>query len=297
MDGNFWLEEYSGKPHTPVSSKRKAKSKKLEFIGWGSKPLIEFLDSIGKDTAEKISQHDVTDIIGKYINENNLINPAKKKRVICDEKLYSLFGRKTIGRIKVYDLLETHYAENQDSWGDDFLFSSGEENPGEEKKGLRLEKKVEEQKGFSLEKKTYQKKRVIETPKNGFAAIIPENIKLVYLKKSLVLDLLKDFESFKDKVVDSFVRIKSDPKSFLQKNSHQLVLVKGMKVSGNNDVNTDIVLQVSNSVKDVKISMLSDADFSQEECEDLHQRIKRGLLKRPTVVSSCTFCIIHDITF
>ncbi|KAE8716589.1 SWIB/MDM2 domain,Plus-3,GYF, putative isoform 2 [Hibiscus syriacus] len=287
MDGIFWLEEYSGKPHTSVSLKRKAKSKKLEFIGWGSKPLIEFLDSIGKDTTEKISQHDVSDIIGKYINENNLINPAKKKRVICDEKLYYLFGRKTINRIKVYDLLETHYAENLDAWDDDFLFSSGEENLGEEQKGL------------SLEKKTYQKKRIFETPKNGFAAIVPENIKLVYLKKSLVLDLLKDFESFEAKVVDSFVRIKSDPKSFLQKNSHQLVLVKGMKrVSVNNDVNTDVVLQVSNFVKDVKISMLSDDDFSQEECEDLHQRIKKGLLKRPTIAElEAKAQILHaDIT-
>ncbi|KAK8615809.1 hypothetical protein V6N13_017386 [Hibiscus sabdariffa] len=286
MDGIFWLEEYSGKPLTPVGLKRKAKSKKMEFIGWGSKPLIEFLNSIGKETTEKISQHDVTDIIGKYINDNNLINPAKKKRVICDERLYSLFGRKTIGRIKVYDLLETHYAENQDAWGDDFLFSSEEENLGEEHKDM------------SLEKRTYQKKRVFETPKLGFAAIIPENIKLIYLKKSLVLDLLKDFESFEAKVVDSFVRIKSDPKSFLQKNSHQLVLVKGMKVSGSNDVNTDIVLQVSNFVKDVKISMLSDDDFSQEECEDLHQRMKKGLLKRPTVAElEAKARILHaDIT-
>ncbi|KAL4363946.1 hypothetical protein GQ457_04G008390 [Hibiscus cannabinus] len=286
MDGIFWLEEYSGKPLTPVGLKRKAKSKKLEFIGWGSKPLIEFLNSIGKETTEKISQHDVTDIIGKYINDNNLINPAKKKRVICDERLYSLFGRKTIGRIKVYDLLETHYAENQDAWGDDFLFSSEEENLGEEHKDM------------SLEKRTYQKKRVFETPKLGFAAIIPENIKLIYLKKSLVLDLLKDFESFEAKVVDSFVRIKSDPNSFLQKNSHQLVLVKGMKVSGSNDVNTDIVLQVSNFVKDVKISMLSDDDFSQEECEDVHQRMKKGLLKRPTVAElEAKAQILHaDIT-
>ncbi|PPR96753.1 hypothetical protein GOBAR_AA23920 [Gossypium barbadense] len=243
MAGNaasiFWLEEYSGKSLTPVGSKRKAKSKKLEFNGWGSKPLIEFLESIGKDTTEKISQHDVSDIIGKYINDNNLTNPAKKKRVLCDERLYSIFGRKTISRIKVYDLLETHYLENQDAWDDDFFFSSEEENL--------------------------------------------ENIKLVYLKKSLVLDLSKDFGSFEAKVVDSFVRIKSDPNNFLQKNSHQLVLVKGMKVSGNNDVNADILLQVSNFVKDVRISMLSDDDFSQEECEDLHQRMKKGLLKRPTI--------------
>ncbi|MBA0828646.1 hypothetical protein Goarm_013294 [Gossypium armourianum] len=290
MAGNaasiFWLEEYSGKPLTPVGSKRKAKSKKLEFNGWGSKPLIEFLESIGKDTTEKISQHDVSDIIGKYINDNNLTNPAKKKRVLCDERLYSIFGRKTISRIKVYDLLETHYLENQDAWDDDFFFSSEEENLGEEKKCLRLEKK------------TYQKKRGFETPKSCFAAIIPENIKLVYLKKSLVLDLSKDFGSFEAKVVDSFVRIKSDPNNFLQKNSHQLVLVKGMKkVSGTNDVNADILLQVSNFVKDVRISMLSEDDFSQEECEDLHQRMKKGLLKRPTVVSSCTFCTIHNITF
>ncbi|GMJ13262.1 hypothetical protein like AT5G08430 [Hibiscus trionum] len=69
------------------------------------------------------------------------------------------------------------------------------------------------------------------------------------------------------------------------------------KVSGNNDVNTD-VLQVSNSVKDVKISMLSDDDFSQEECEDLHQRVKKGLLKRPTVAElEAKARILHaDIT-
>ncbi|XWS29963.1 hypothetical protein CRYUN_Cryun24cG0076100 [Craigia yunnanensis] len=281
----FWLEEYSGKPPTSVSLKRKARSKKLEFVGWGSKSLIEFLDSIGKDTTKQISQHDVTDIIGKYVNENNLLHPAKKKRVLCDERLHSIFGRKTISRIKVYDLLETHYAENQDAWDDAFFFSSEEENL------------CEEQKGLSLERKTYPKKKVFETPKSCFAAIVPDNIKLVYLKKSLVLDLLKDFESFEAKVVGSFVRIKSDPNYFLQKNSHLLVLVKGLKkASGNNDNN--ILLQVSNFVKDVSISMLSDDNFSQEECEDLHERVKTGSLKRPTVVDlEAKTRILHaDIT-
>ncbi|XVE86428.1 hypothetical protein DITRI_Ditri18aG0033500 [Diplodiscus trichospermus] len=290
MDENtapeFWLEEYSGKTLSSVSLKRKAKSKKLEFVGWGSKPLIEFLESIGKDTSKQISQHDVTDIIGKYVNDNNLIHRGKKKRIVCDERLYSIFGRKTISRIKVYDLLETHYAENQDAWDDDLFFSSEEDNL------------CEEQKGLSLERKTPPKKNVFETPKSCFAAIVPDNIKLVYLKKSLVQDLLKDFESFEAKVVGSFVRIKSDPNYFLQKNSHQLVLVKGLKkTSGNND-NTDILLQVSNFVKDVSISMLSDDNFSQEECEDLHQRIKNGSLKRLTVVElEAKAQILHaDIT-
>ncbi|XVF60954.1 hypothetical protein PTKIN_Ptkin08bG0089200 [Pterospermum kingtungense] len=282
----FWLEEYSGKPLTSVSLKRKAKSKKLEFVGWGSKPLIEFLESIGKDTSKQISQHDVTDLIVKYVNEKNLLHPAKKKRILCDERLFSVFGRKTISRIKVYDLLETHFAENQDAWDDDFFLSSEEENL------------CEEQKCTSLEKKVYQKKKVFETPKSCFAAIVPDNIKPVYLKKSLVQDLLKDFESFEAKVVGSFVRIKSDPNYFIQKNSHQLVLVKGLKKVSGNDDNTNILLQVSNFVKDVSISMLSDDNFSQEECEDLHQRVKNGLLRRPTVVElEAKARILHaDIT-
>lgn len=211
----FWLEEHSGKPATPASLKRKVRSRKLEFVGWGSKPLIEFLESIGKDTTKQISQHDVTDIIRKYVNDNNLVHPAKKKRILCDERLYSIFGRKAIGRMKVYDLLETHYAENQDAWSDGFSSMSDEDDVGEE------------QKSVISERKAYQKKKVIETPKSCFAAIVQDNIKLVYLKKSLVQDLLKDPERFEAKVVGSFVRIKSDPNYYLQQNSHQLVLVKG----------------------------------------------------------------------
>ncbi|EOX92752.1 Binding protein, putative isoform 1 [Theobroma cacao] len=283
----FWLEEHSGKPATPASLKRKVRSRKLEFVGWGSKPLIEFLESIGKDTTKQISQHDVTDIIRKYVNDNNLVHPAKKKRILCDERLYSIFGRKAIGRMKVYDLLETHYAENQDAWSDGFSSMSDEDDVGEE------------QKSVISERKAYQKKKVIETPKSCFAAIVQDNIKLVYLKKSLVQDLLKDPERFEAKVVGSFVRIKSDPNYYLQQNSHQLVLVKGLKkASGNNDINTDILLQVSNFVKDVNLSMLSDDNFAQEECEDLHQRVKNGLLKRLTIVElEAKARILHeDIT-
>ncbi|EOX92753.1 SWIB/MDM2 domain,Plus-3,GYF, putative isoform 2 [Theobroma cacao] len=189
--------------------------------------------------------------------------------------------------MKVYDLLETHYAENQDAWSDGFSSMSDEDDVGEE------------QKSVISERKAYQKKKVIETPKSCFAAIVQDNIKLVYLKKSLVQDLLKDPERFEAKVVGSFVRIKSDPNYYLQQNSHQLVLVKGLKkASGNNDINTDILLQVSNFVKDVNLSMLSDDNFAQEECEDLHQRVKNGLLKRLTIVElEAKARILHeDIT-
>ncbi|XP_024436739.1 uncharacterized protein LOC7483594 isoform X2 [Populus trichocarpa] len=55
------------------------------------------------------------------------------------------------------------------------------------------------------------------------------------------------------------------------------------KTSINGEVNSDILLQLSNRVSDVSISKVSENDFSEEECQDLHQRVKDGLLRRPTV--------------
>ncbi|XP_057996427.1 uncharacterized protein At5g08430 isoform X2 [Hevea brasiliensis] len=270
----FWMEEHAGKLYVPVGMKRKARTRKLEFVGWGSRPLIEFLESIGKDTSKQISQYDVTAIINKYVNDHNLHHPAKKKRILCDEWLLSLFGRKTIARNKIYEMLGTHFAENQADSDDDFLYSSEEEDSA-----------CQQQKNLTSERKTYIKKKVLEAPKSCFAAIIPDNIKLVHLKRSLVQDLLKEPETLEGKIVGSFVRVKSDPNDYLQKNSHMLVQITGLKKGPeSNDKGAEIVLQVSNFMKDVHISMLSDDNFSEAECEDLRQRIKDGLLKRPTLV-------------
>ncbi|KAH9718750.1 hypothetical protein KPL71_022338 [Citrus sinensis] len=284
----LWVPEYD-EPLSPqlTNLKRRGRSKKVKFDGWGSIPLIEFLQSLGKDTTQQISRYDVTDIINKYVNENKLVHSVKKKRVVSDERLLSLFGKKSFLRIKIYDLLEAHYAENQFESDDDFLFSSDEEN--------NL---------FSSEKqksrKVPLKKLCLETPKSCWAAIVPDNIKLVYLKRSLVQDLLKDSETFECKVVGSFVRVKSDPNDYLQKNSHQLLQVIGTKkVPGTDDKSTEILLKVSNFVKDIRIATLSDDNFSEEECEDLRQRVKDGLLKRPTVqelmirMSRLSFSVVY----
>lgn len=269
----LWVPEYD-EPLSPqlTNLKRRGRSKKVKFDGWGSIPLIEFLQSLGKDTTQQISRYDVTDIINKYVNENKLVHSVKKKRVVSDERLLSLFGKKSFLRIKIYDLLEAHYAENQFDSDDDFFFSSDEENnlfSSENQKS----------------RKVPLKKLCLETPKSCWAAIVPDNIKLVYLKRSLVQDLLKDSETFECKVVGSFVRVKSDPNDYLQKNSHQLLQVIGTKkVPGTEDKSTEILLKVSNFVRDIRIATLSDDNFSEEECEDLRQRVKDGLLKRPTVV-------------
>ncbi|KAF9684153.1 hypothetical protein SADUNF_Sadunf04G0088100 [Salix dunnii] len=280
--GDFvWMEEYTDGPPmfapTP-SSKRKARTpRKLEFAGWGSTHLIEFLQSIGTGTVNQISQHDVTAIINKYVKDNNLLHPTKKKRVLCDEWLLSIFGRKTINRIRIYDLLEPHFAENKVGSDDDFFDTTDDDEDNNA---------YHRHKCSASDRKCHSKEKVVEAPKSCFAAIVPDNIKLVYLKRILVRDLVKNNpETFQSKIVGSFVRIKSDPNDYLQKNSHMLVQVTGLAQSSRpNGIDTEILLEVSNYMKDVCISMLSDDNFSKEECEDLNQRVRDGSLKRPTIV-------------
>lgn len=215
MKDNFWVEESIGKPFVCNKRKRRVGKRKIEFVGWGSKPLIEFLEVIGQDTKEKHSRHAVAGFIAKYINEKCLFSAEKKKKVFCDERLFALFGKKSVSRIKVYDLLEEHFAENHDDSDDELLDSSDDEDY-REKSSLGLKNNP-----------IGQMKKVPKIPKSCFAAIIPENIKLIYLKKSLVKELLNFPESFEFKIVGSFVRMKSDPNDIFQKNPFQLQQVIG----------------------------------------------------------------------
>ncbi|KAI4326174.1 hypothetical protein MLD38_031512 [Melastoma candidum] len=249
-----WKGQYADPSYAPPQAKRKSRHHKKEFIGWGSRELIAFLKSVGIDTSQVISQQDVSRIITKYVNDNGLINSAKKKRIVCDENLLSLFGKKGILKNKVYDLLGSHYAENHDD------SESAEDLPwGSDVNDVSVERK-----GNLSEGQPKPKRQVVERPKSCFAAVVPDNMKFVYLRKSLVCDLMKDLDLFKGKVVGSFVRTKSDPNDFLQKNHFLLGEVTGLKMA----------------------SKCTDADTQllfQEECEDLLRRVKEGLLKRPTV--------------
>ncbi|XP_042028780.1 uncharacterized protein At5g08430-like [Salvia splendens] len=270
MKDTFWVEDSD--LQSPVCKKRKRRVGKriIDFIGWGSRPLIEFLEAIGKDTSEKHPRQEVAAFINKYINDNGLTSAEKKKKVICDEKLYALFGKKTMSRIKVFDMLEEHFAENHDS-DDESLNSSDEDY---------AEKKLVEFQKIPIS----QRKKVLKTPKSCYAAVTPENIKLIYLKRSVIQDLLKFPESFEFKILGSFVRMKSDPNDIYQKNRFQLQKVTGIeKISGTGDADVGIHLRVSNFFKDVTISILSDDNFTKEEVDDICDRIKAGSLNRLTV--------------
>jgi len=217
--GSFGLEEIYGGVPTPMRRKRKYRTKKKEYQGWGSTSLIWFLESIGRDTSTEITQSEVANIVMEYVKQHNLFHKTKKKRIECDEKLHLLFGRKTISRLKINDLLESHFAENCEESSDGIFFDSEDDESA-----LTA---CETPRTAPSERKSQPKKPAFEKPRSCFAAIVPANIKLVYLKRSLVEDLLKDPETFETKVVGSFIRIRCDPNDYLQKNSHQLLQVTG----------------------------------------------------------------------
>lgn len=226
-DDEMPLGEPKGQHLWMKIGKRTYKSRKKTFIGWGSEQLIGFLTSIGKSTAEPITQLEVYDIVKEYILENKLIHPQRKKKVICDVRLRSLFGRKAVNRLKISNLLEAHFAESQTS-EDDSLFGSEEENVTDCKRQRRL----------SLDPKTNLpvlndiKGKVSETPGSCYASIVAKNVKLVYLRRSLIEEFLKNPETFENKVMDCFVRVKSDPNDYsVPKNSFRLEQVTGYWLS------------------------------------------------------------------
>nr|GMD29728.1 GYF-like protein [Ipomoea batatas] len=104
------MEIGSGSNKMKVQNKKR--KSKLEFLGWGSKRLIEFLDSIGKESRQ-YSQGEVDAIMKKYIQQTREESCVMKNLRSC-EKLEKLFKKKTVLRKNVYHLLEVHFRENHD---------------------------------------------------------------------------------------------------------------------------------------------------------------------------------------
>lgn len=185
--------------------------KQRAFVGWASEDLITFLASLGKNTKEPLSQVDVSEIVKDYIQSKNLFQPNKKRKnhVVSDEKLRALFRKKKLKYHKIFDLVKSHLAGEQSDTSDEFSFSS------EEGQGTIFGKK---RRVSNSDNKTPRPevnhcgKKILELSKNRHAAIISDNIKLAYMRRSLVLELLKNPETFREKVMGCFVRVKNDPK-------------------------------------------------------------------------------------
>ncbi|KAH0766887.1 hypothetical protein KY285_002758 [Solanum tuberosum] len=277
-DGEPQTKRLKKKRCTQLKTKMQSKnnSKKQEFVGWGSKALIDFLLFIGQDTREKLSKYDVSSIVTKYIEDHSLIHPVKKTRILCDVQLEAVFGKKMVNRCKILSLLESHFVDNEERLKNDELDDDLEDDDTEILVAPKTEVKVEQNKISSNWYST--------AAQSQFAALIPENINLIYLKKSLVMELIKQPESIETKIIGSFVRVKLDPRDSEQCNSHQLMQITGIKLGSSDTCNSGSSIQVSIMAGDVSLTKLSDAEISEEECNVFREKVKAGLLKKLTIV-------------
>lgn len=219
--------ESSSESDEDFSRKKSARKVKgsvtIEFDGWGSKTLIHFLRSIGEDTTKQLSRWRVDSIISNYIKEKQLFHPKKKKKVICDDSLYSVFRKKTLHKNQIYFLLERHLNE---------VLELSDEEESDNACDLQETKRsnlvaCKHQRTSSTNRKPKEKEVVLRARESCFASINEANIKQIYLRRSLIQELLKQPDSFEGKVVGSFVKVKTDPRDYLHKRPFQLLQVTG----------------------------------------------------------------------
>ncbi|KAL1204023.1 hypothetical protein V5N11_011865 [Cardamine amara subsp. amara] len=252
-------------------SKTLSKTKGIKFIGWGSKPLIDFLTSIGEETKEALSQEYVESVIRKYIRRKNLYDQEKKKKINCDEQLHSIFRKKAVNINRIHNLLNAHFKENFDQWEDMRRLALGfGDNDSEQCKKQKTERSAEE---------TLEKEVKPEMQATGLAMINADNIKHVYLRKSLIEEFLKQNESIGDKVVGCFVKVKNHSMDSI---AFQILQVTGIKTADNQS--EGVLLYVAGRESGVSITRLEDSDIKEEEITHLKEKVMNGLLRQPTVV-------------
>jgi len=215
-------EGYSGM-HKPNKRKRCSSG---EFVGWASGPLSSFLASIGRYEAEPMMRRDVKSLIFEYIEEKNLYHHKDKKKFFPDDKLFPIFKKKVMSKYKIYPLLKFHIAERS-------VDSDGKENHNQNKNCSTDNKHIDdetcmERRLSSLIEKPLLKKGDTCIKPGCLALINAKNIKLIYLKRSLVFELSKQPESFASKVVGTFVRVRVDSNDHKLRNSYHVVRVIGI---------------------------------------------------------------------
>uniref|UniRef100_A0A0D9WGN3 Uncharacterized protein n=1 Tax=Leersia perrieri TaxID=77586 RepID=A0A0D9WGN3_9ORYZ len=262
-DEPLYPSDFNGTTNKVKTILKEGKTKKNVFVGWGSKELIEFLTSIGKDTSKPLDQFAAAEVVKGYIRQKDLLQKDKKKHVISDDKLWSLFRKSKLKYNKIYSLLERHIAENITS--EDESLASSEDNTNS----------IMKRKGQTINCGLSTPEEVSERYRRCFASLIRDNIRLIYLRRTLIIDLLKQPNTFECKVIGCYVRIKNDPKGYSHhkpQKLYQLGQVTGIRKSSEEykmrDISTDILLCISDMWSDVKISVLSDEDFEEAEFEE-----------------------------
>ncbi|XP_019438191.1 PREDICTED: zinc finger CCCH domain-containing protein 19 isoform X2 [Lupinus angustifolius] len=255
---------------------------------WSSKELLEFVMHMRNGDTSILSQFDVQALLLEYIKRNKLRDPCRKSQIICDARLQNLFGKPRVGHFEMLKLLESHFLLKEDYQGEDLQGSVVDtdvthlDGDGNSDSYLKA--------GKDKRRKTRKKgdERGLHSNVDDYAAIDNHNINLIYLRRNLVEDLLEDTENFPDKAVGSFVRIRISG-SGQKQDLYRLVQVAGTcKAAEPYKVGkrmTDILLEILNLNKTeiVSIDIISNQEFTEDECKRLRQSIKCGLINRLTV--------------
>ncbi|KAK8446975.1 hypothetical protein SEVIR_9G573700v4 [Setaria viridis] len=250
---------------------------------WASPELLEFVGHMRDGDQSFISQFDVQTLLLEYIKKNNLRDPKRKSQIVCDTRLHRLFRKSRVAHFEMLKLLEMHFLINETPKVSDKsevtinLNSAQVDTNGysdmaaklSPDKRRRMHRKVDREAQVNLE---------------AYAAIDMHNINLIYMRRSLMEDLIDD-ATFSDKICGAFVRIKISGVGQKQ-DIYRLVKVVGThKVPEKYCIGkkmTNFALEILNLDKKeiIKMDTISNQDFTEEECKRLRQSMKCGLISR-----------------
>ncbi|WCJ40901.1 nucleic acid binding zinc ion binding DNA binding [Euphorbia peplus] len=259
-----------------------------ESIDWASKELLEFIMHMKNGDKSVCSQFDVQALLLEYIKRNKLRDPRRKSQIICDSRLEKLFGKPRVGHFEMLKLLESHFLLKEDSQADDLQGSVVDTEANQSEVDGNSDGVV---KGSKDRKRRPRKKndgRGLQSNLDDYAAIDTNNINLIYLRRSLVENLIDDIETFHDKVVGAFARLRISG-SAQKQDLYRLVQVVGTSKAAEpykvGKKTTEFLLEILNlnKTETVSIDIISNQDFTEDECKRLRQSIKCGLINRLTV--------------
>lgn len=180
----------------------------LQETGWASMELLELVAHMRNGDQSFISQFDVQALLLDYIKKYHLRDPRRKSQIICDFRLRNLFGKERVGHFEMLKLLESHFLSKEVPQivvdGNQVETSDTDSKLADDVEDDTFATVISEKR-----RKNRKKTEEIEPQMNvdDYAAIDVHNITLIFLRRSLLEDLL-DVEMFDDKVIGSFVRIR-----------------------------------------------------------------------------------------
>ncbi|KAG2303108.1 hypothetical protein Bca52824_031759 [Brassica carinata] len=254
---------------------------------WASKELLDVVAHMRRGDRSFLPSTEVHALLLDYIKKYNLRDPRRKSQVVCDSRLKNLFGKSHVGHFEMLNILDTHFLDKEQQQADNIQGGIVDTDPDYVDLDESLDHPVKS--GKDKKRKTRKKgaRKGRQSNLDDFAAVDMHNINLIYLRRSLVEDLLEDSTAFEEKVASAFVRLRISGNQ--KQDLYRLVQVVGTSKAPEpykvGKKTTDYVLEILNLDKTevISIDIISNQDFTEDECKRLRQSIKCGLINRLTV--------------